>query len=171
MQTKLPIKIFILISIIFIGIFFMALLGQKSDHSLENLNLSDSLLIEAKNKAKMNMPVFDSLYRQHPQKAFLRFKYLNAKNQHEHIWGRVNEKNQFAYVLTSLNENDNNSKSEYPLFYDLTPDKIEDWIIEYQPDKYWGGYTTQVILMRKMQKYPEQKAKIERELKKFADAL
>lgn len=170
-NLDISVKIFLIITALFAGIYLLAIFGRSNLPELEYLNPADPLLIDAKKKARETLVVFDSLQPLYPNNSYVRFKFVNAKNETEHIWGRVVESNKIAVKVTDINKQGDKENTIYPKFYDLSREQIEDWLVEVGNDSVKGGFTTQVILTRKLQEQPQQREAILKQLGLFIDAL
>jgi len=170
-NLDISVKIFLIITSLFAGIYLLALFGRSNLPEIEVLDPSDPLLKDAKNKAAETIAVFDSLQPLFPNNTFVRFKFVNAKNEEEHVWGRVMEKNKAALKITDINKKTERDNPAYPKFYDLSLEKVEDWLVEVGNDSVKGGFTTQVILLRKLQDQPEKRDETLAQLGLFLDTL
>jgi hypothetical protein len=170
-NLDISVKIFLIITSLFAGIYLLALFGRSNLPEIEVLDPSDPLLKDAKNKAAETIAVFDSLQPLFPNNTFVRFKFVNAKNEEEHVWGMVMEKNKAALKITDINKKTERDNPAYPKFYDLSLEKVEDWLVEVGNDSVKGGFTTQVILLRKLQDQPEKRDETLAQLGLFLDPL
>jgi hypothetical protein len=170
-NLDISVKIFLIITSLFAGIYLLAFFGRSNLPEIEVLDPSDPLLKDAKNKSAETIAVFDSLQPLFPNNTFVRFKFVNAKNEEEHVWGRVMEKNKAALKITDINKKTERDNPAYPKFYDLSLEKVEDWLVEVGNDSVKGGFTTQVILLRKLQDQPEKRDETLAQLGLFLDPL
>jgi Uncharacterized protein conserved in bacteria (DUF2314) len=170
-NLDISVKIFLIITSLFAGIYLLAFFGRSNLPEIEVLDPSDPLLKDAKNKAAETIAVFDSLQPLFPNNTFVRFKFVNAKNEEEHVWGRVMEKNKAALKITDINKKTERDNPAYPKFYDLSLEQVEDWLVEVGNDSVKGGFTTQVILLRKLQDQPEKRDETLAQLGLFLDPL
>jgi hypothetical protein len=166
-----PLIIFFIITGLFGLIILLAILGQQSNESIEYLDPADPLLINAKKEAIATLPVFYSLYPKYPEHSYVRFRFVDHKNTATHVWGKVVALDSISLRVTDINLHANNRSDIYPKFLDLTHEQIEDWLIETGNDSIRGGFTTQVILWRKIALYPQLKDSLLAQLGLFSDRL
>lgn len=171
MKLDISVKIFLIITALFVFIYAVAFFGRSNLPDVAYLDPSDPLLKEAKTQASETLDTFYQLYPKYQDKAFVRFKFLNAKNEEEHVWGKVLEMNEKSLRITDINKKDERDNLNYPKFYDISKPQIEDWIINYENDSVRGGFTTQVILLRKMQDQPQQVDTLKKQIGLFIDEL
>ncbi len=170
-KIDLPVKIFLIITSLFAFIIIVGILGQKEPASLEYLDPSDPLLLQAKQKAAKTLDIFILEQKKFPEKSFVRFQYTNNKNETEHIWGRVKFVEGDVLQLTDINKGNERPYLQYPEFYQITTEQIEDWLIETGNDSVRGGFTTQVILLRKLYDQPQHRDTLLKQLGLFLDPL
>ncbi len=170
-NLDISVKIFLIVTALFAGIYLLAFFGRSNLPEVEYLNPADPLLIDAKKKAAETLVIFDSLQPLYVNNSYVRFKFVNAKNEEEHVWGRVLEKNKLAIKVTDINKKSERDNPAYPKFYDLSMEQVEDWLVETGNDSVRGGFTTQVILLRKLQEQPKQREEILKQLGLFIDVL
>jgi len=170
-KIELPIKIFLIITSLFGFILLLAIFGQRPGHELDQIDPSDPLLIEAKQKAAATLDTFAVLYQQYPQNSFVRFKFINDRNEETHVWGRVNSLNKTALRVADINRNSEREIAAYPKFLDLSKEQIEDWLVETGNDSVRGGFTTQVIMLRNLQNNPQWQDSLAKQLRLFLDEL
>jgi hypothetical protein len=111
------------------------------------------------------------LYPKYPQNSYVRFRFVDHKNIETHVWGKVIMLDAVSLRVTDINAHADNKFYAYPKFFDLTREQIEDWLVETDNDSVRGGFTTQVILLRKMQNHPQLKDSILPQLGLFLDEL
>lgn len=170
-NLDISVKIFLIVTALFAGIYLLAFFGRSNLPEVEYLNPADPLLIDAKKKAAETLVVFDSLQPLYANNSYVRFRFVNAKNEEEHVWGRVVEKNNLALKVSDINKKSERDNPVYPKFYDLSMEQVEDWLVETGNDSVRGGFTTQVILLRKLQEQPQQREEILKQLGLFIDVL
>jgi uncharacterized protein YegJ (DUF2314 family) len=170
-KIELPVKIFLIITSLFAFILLLAIFGQRPGHELDRIDPFDPLLIEAKQKAAATLNTFLTLYPQFPQNSFVRFKFVNDKNEETHVWGKVIRINENSVRVSEINKNSDLETSNYPAFYDLSKEQIEDWLVETGNDSVRGGFTTQVIMLRNLQNNPQWQDSLTKQLGLFLDEL
>lgn len=166
-----PIMVFIVVTAFFLLIILLALLGQKRQADTEWLSATDPLLIEAKQQAAATFDTFRVLYQRFPARSYVRFRVLDRKNNERHVWGRVVNWEGEAIQVTDIDASGSGTSRKYPNFLYLSIGQIEDWLVETGNDSVRGGFTTQVLLVRKMQQYPSWQDSLYRQLGLFLDRL
>jgi len=170
-KIELPVKIFLIITSLFGFILLLAIFGQRPGHELDRIDPFDPLLIESKQKAAATLDTFFMLYPQFPENSFVRFKFINDKNEETHVWGRVITLNETALRVADINRNSEREIATYPKFLDLSKEQIEDWLVEAGNDSVRGGFTTQVIMLRNLQNNPQWQDSLAKQLGLFLDEL
>ena len=170
-KLDLSLKIFLLITAAFGIMVLLAIFGQRPGYELDRIDPSDPLLIEAKQKASSTLDTFFFLYSKFPDNSFVRFRFINDKDEETHVWGKVISMETNSLRISDINKNSELEKSVYPKFYDLSKEQIEDWLIETGNDSVRGGFTTQVIMLRSLQNNPQWHDSLSKQLRLFLDPL
>lgn len=140
--------------------FFVALIGgfawyaatlkyEKDTAHLQFVDPSNPLWAEAKNEAAATIDSFVALYPQYPDNSFVKFSHNGVSGFKEDIWAKVTSMGP-GYVSVTietkyLKDKDAINTKELPL------GQLVDWMVELPSGQIRGGFTTQALLLIKMQ--------------------
>ncbi len=170
-----PLKYFLMITSVFvllIGVFIVASIVRPPvpPEGYVVLNENDPLIVSAKSKAASLIDSFQFYYEQAPKKTFVRFAFEPKREKVEHLWGNVLSMEN-ARIKVGLLQKGNDPGVFYPDEIELKTEFIEDWLVEMPDGTIRGGFTSQAILMKEIQKPDSNKDSLNSLLMKFIDRL
>ncbi len=136
-----PLKFFLIAT----GVFTL-LIGSVVIFSLQQIpdqvyvSDNDPLMVQAEDLARGSFDRFLELRKKHPESSFVKFNTRDGDT-----WGNVLLVDG-QYIKVERNDIPMDPYKQIQVQFDLSLPEVEDWLVELEDGKVYGGFTSQVVL-------------------------
>lgn len=164
----ITIGMILIIALVFYGVYENK---EAVKAKIEVIEPDNALLLAAKDRSEATIDTLEALYPANTNNTFVRFTFGKPGEEGIHIWAKVSElaTDHVTIDLTTVDKG-----LRLPIQgkeMQLSIDQIEDWIIDLPNGKIRGGFTTQALLISKMNAEVAAKDSIQQQLQQFSDPL